>query len=524
MNTILKTRSEKDYLTVLIKNLVIRLDVVVSFSSIESAVKNHPLYPNLFNLNDVLNEWGIFSKSVKTSFEDLMCLQTPLLARMNAPASPYLLITSVDKYSITCIDPLEGERKFNSYLFKQDWNGQVDYFELSSNCGEKKYKESTRNEKKSRIEHSILVLAPVFLASLLFLLGLKQELRFIEWMLFIVGLLAGFLQSVQSSNSSFGSLPFVYAGHWVFALSGLLVTQINVTFTLLSVLITIQLIATLKSFLYMHCKWGFSIVFLKLILPFILLLLSFRLALRFELPDVFGWILCLQSYFISIVLWQLYKTNTRKTKGLTDRLNRLQIYKHPQISRQLFVASPIVNIPRRSFPIFCGEENANLQLTLFVSLSDGVSGTRFLQLRKLMNELSGLRFIVQLVPDNILSSQATGCMLAYRSDHTPDQTMQLIENWYRYESKDVHSFASDNQVFSSDRSLIEKIIEEQQSMMQSISGLSIPSLFINGRRVPEYFEWEDILYLIRYDPLRDCASVRTEKEKFWKDSRPIYAE
>lgn len=366
-------RAPKEHIATLLKNIVVQLGVSVPFDSIEQTVTNHPLCPHIEDLNDVLNRWGVSTKSFTCAFQNLRSLKTPFLARTKHTSSPFLLVCDVNDGFLTCIDTQKGLCKLNPYLFLENWSGVISVFETTVDCGEK----------------------------------------------------------VPNQKSVF---------------------------------------------------------------------------------------------FQSLTDWFLNRSKTKKINTLEAQLEKLRRYKHPQVTKQLFAASPTVHLPRSAYAIFCGEAHANIQLSLVVSPTNDLSAKRFDALKKLVETNLGLRLSVYFMPENMVSSEVINSILAFRWSHSPQQSMELLQHWFRNESKNLSSFISDNLIEYSDKQRLKPIFEDQAYLMQNIKGLPVNTLVLNGKVIPELFEWEDTLYLIRNSMLRTQNQSNTTKDKFWKNARPAFVE
>lgn len=150
-------------------NIVIKLlkllKVKVNNSSVKEALLNHPDFPSLLSISDVLQKWNIPNGAGKTTIDNLENIPTPFIARTESSVNPFILIKNIEKDVLT-VEFLssEKEEKLEKRIFEKIWEGIFLISEPNENSGEFDFKKiRKRNFLKSLFNIFIVVILIFFI-------------------------------------------------------------------------------------------------------------------------------------------------------------------------------------------------------------------------------------------------------------------------------------------------------------------------------------------------------------------------
>jgi hypothetical protein len=558
---IIKQRNANDNLSAIIKNLTTFLDIDVSFSAIDLAINNHPSFPEIADPNDILKEWGIHAELIKTNIDGLGESIFPVIAQMRTYNYYYVLVLSIDSKSITYIDTKKGLVKENLYIFEQNWTGIIGLITSNPDSGEEDYKKSRKNEKVKNIKFKSLQYLLLTIIILIIFAGLQFHVSLLQWLPFFLlqatgAYLSTFLLLAEYDNFNLLDRPLFlpnqileklrveknnfdhrilgtfyskeclslyFVGGLFYLFLSTFTNQLISSLFILSILNVIFIPFVIYNYyISKNKKYPTLYAILNFILfiefPFVGFNISNTIHLDYLLGATFFMCFCIPP-----AIWILLKPKLKMMNELVQDNENLKIFKNPLVRRQLFDSSPLIQTNRAKYEIYCGDFNANLQITIFISPIDLRSGYFFLLLRGIVKEYTNVKLITKfIISNNYLSNNVTRHVISYFTTHTPEDTSFLIEHWFLDPTKDLNTFKENFNTQEMNQDVVNQIMKEHERDTQKVNNFQLPAMLINNRLVPEYFDSNDIEFLIKNDPLREQSFALTEKEKFWKDKRPSY--
>ena len=543
-NKIIKQRKPQDHLECILKNIVIQLDLPVSFASIENSVKRNPLYPNCKSLSDYLNQWGVTTKPEKVRFQELKSIPTPFLVRTGINRERCNLVTKVNEQYITYIDTHDGLVTCNHYMFEQDWNGFVETFECIPNNREKEFKQSKTLDIKKKVTRFYLISIAFLTFFVCLLRGIRFEIAPNHWVgiyLFdFFGGISAFVVlrnnivktsnndslDISDSDASKQGQRSIKLFAWYFGggyISMLLACWTNLLLSVLIIFSYTNWIIVLYS-IWQLFKYKKELTSQKTIViyltPFVLAAFLFSYTLNSSVPMLGGFILWFISLNVVFLVYIIVEKILFYQLSLTNQIQLLQKIKRPQQVKLLLLNAPSLHVPRTIYNIGFGSENASIQLTLFISPTDAKSGEWMFFFEKLVADVKNIRLNIKILPDNTLSEHFLCFMMTYLSSHSAKESIDILKTWYLDEDKNISALFNRNTV-QPNTSTLDSIFAEYRFFLKSTKGITPNTLLINGKVVPEFLNLEDIRYQIEYDPVRINQTIITEKEKFWKNKIPV---
>jgi uncharacterized membrane protein len=154
-------RPEENVLTVSY-NLLKILKVKVTRASIKKVLEQHPHYPSLLSVTDLLNHYRVENITVKLNLDRIKLLRQPFLALLkwkDAYTEYYCLIKSVFETGVLLLNSNTGRsEKYTWDEFEKLFQGIVLIAERDDLSGEKNYEIERRKELKNVLTTNLLLL------------------------------------------------------------------------------------------------------------------------------------------------------------------------------------------------------------------------------------------------------------------------------------------------------------------------------------------------------------------------------
>lgn len=136
--------------------LLLALNVKVTNTTLQNDLYNHPDYPSLLSISDVLSGYGVANISVKTSIDKLTEVPLPCIIPLNGESDHntyFALVESVDDNAVRYFHPEKHEwEEISKENFKKKWpSGIVLLADAADAVGEKDYKSKRREERRLNI-------------------------------------------------------------------------------------------------------------------------------------------------------------------------------------------------------------------------------------------------------------------------------------------------------------------------------------------------------------------------------------
>jgi len=140
-----------------------KLSIKVTKGSIRKDILEHPNYPSLTSIMDVLSNYGVANGSVKMPAESFKELPLPFIALIRGQKLQHNLFAPVFRISETYIEFYNPEwgkvQKWDVEKFNKSYQDTVMVLEAGEYAGEKDYEKKLTVEKQSRVVDYVLVFA-----------------------------------------------------------------------------------------------------------------------------------------------------------------------------------------------------------------------------------------------------------------------------------------------------------------------------------------------------------------------------
>lgn len=150
--------------------LLKKLKVPVTNTTVIEQLENHPDYPSLLSISDSLKKWNVENMAIEVLPEKLEELPAPFIAHTKKGGGNFLLVTSVNG-KIEYLDDKGREKQKSKEAFLKEWSHVALLAEGSPASGEKNY---SKHRKKEILQSSRI---PLIIACSLLLVFLFSYLQ-----------------------------------------------------------------------------------------------------------------------------------------------------------------------------------------------------------------------------------------------------------------------------------------------------------------------------------------------------------
>ena len=519
-------------------NILQLLGVPVTYSTLKEKLLLHPNFPSVAAIEDTFVELRVGALSFQIEPEDLPEVEFPMLAMVSGDL---VMVTALNNQSIEYLNPRSGWITEGLDLFQNKWNGIVLMIGADQESGEKEYKQKKKAERLEKYKQPIIFSIFSILLIIALLLGVNQFEQFMTWfptfLLKIGGLSVcavlliyqidrdnPFVQKVcekkgqktdcnsvleSSAAKLFGLInlseigAFYFIGSFLMLLFGFFNPMIEPTLSLLAIFNIIALPYTFFSIYYQGIilkKWCPLCLITQVILwlEFVALFqyLSFDLnSISTNLIAQFSY-----AYLFPLVVWLLVKPHLglkKQVHSLNQKLARFK--KDTKLFDAVLQQEAPVILGKMPSELTLGNSEAPVTLTIVSNpfcTPCGKAHHELKELQSLFPEQVKLvyRFAGLDSPNRI---EIVSHLLQVNLQYGSEKFQQALENWYKEgkqnKAKWKNNFTIDSEMHKNE---VDQILQAHQNWVNSLSIESTPSIFINDRLMPKFYEIEDlILYL-----------------------------
>ena len=159
LNNLFEPKTNGPEVAVLLTSL---LKVKVTATTLEKEIEEHPNYPSLLSLSDVLSNYGIENIAIKIDVDKLDKLPTPFITQIlgiKSSTKYFTVVKEINQFGVQFFDPESHRWKMISKeAFSKRFLDVVLLAELGEKSGEKNYIQKIKAEKMSRLGQSLSIL------------------------------------------------------------------------------------------------------------------------------------------------------------------------------------------------------------------------------------------------------------------------------------------------------------------------------------------------------------------------------
>lgn len=521
------------------------LSVRVTDTTVENALSNHPDYPSLLSISDVLSDYGVKNISFKGSIEKLEEMPLPFITQIKGEKIQtlfYTIIRSATNGIISYYNP-ESHRweKISNESFKKKWTGITLLADEEEKRNEENYSKKYQNEKRLKIAKYFTFLSLPLIAIIVSISSLVNSgTSAIYSVVFTLLSLAGsiiaslllwyevdqynpVLQQICSSGKkvncgailhskaskiggiSWSAIGFTFFTGELFTLLFSGVANLQALF----VLVWLNVLAIPYVFFSVYYQWQVARQWCVLCLCVQgILVLQLLTALKagwhnaIPISSVFSGglvITLILSYLIPFFIISLLLPAYRSAKESKRNKLELQRLKHsPQIFNALLEKQKVVIEDPAGLGITIGNLNASIKIIKVCNPYCGPCAKAHIPIDELVHNNPDIQ--VQIIFTATNDAEDTRAapvkhLLAIAERNSESLIKQALDNWYLAKQKDYEQFAS-KYPMNGELQKQGKKLDAMSNWCNKNEIMFTPTFFVNGNQLPEMYSVNDLKYFL----------------------------
>ncbi|NWJ49397.1 MAG: thioredoxin domain-containing protein [Bacteroidetes bacterium] len=521
-----------------------QLGVNISNSSIEKSLEEHPDYPSLLSLSDVLKSYGVDNVSIKTADDNLRNIPSPFIAQIKSVSTKqdlFSVIYKFDTFSMRWFNPETHKREsISPENFSRIFTGIVLFAEPSEDAGEKNY---LSNQRKEKINYFIKLAAILAIPAVTLIFCLITFLNFgmasfniaIYTLLTLFGCITGSLLlfyeidqynpvlqqichagkktncgAILNSKASkilgisWSSIGFSYFFGILFAL---LTTGLHNSSTIFLVS-WINVLALPYIIFSVYYQWQVAKEWCVLCLTVLIILIlqfvtayfgGFHRLMSVTDVTIMELISIVFCFLIPFLATNLLVPAFEKVKESRNTKISLQRIKHnPQIFEALLIKQKRIKESTEGLGITLGSPQATIKLIKVCNpYCDPCAKAHFV-LEELLHNNSGVQLQIIFTAtgnETDVKTPPVKHILAVAEEGDNRTFKKALDDWYSAENKDYNKYAKKYPTNGELQNQTEKV----KAMYAWCNKLEInytPTFFINGYQLPEIYDIADLKYFL----------------------------
>lgn len=511
-----------------------------------ASVKNLPDYPSIKSISNFLKDINCNNLVVKLSLEQLPKIPLPAIAHLTKNNGHFVVLTEVTANSISYIDSEIGLVKEDFDEFQKKWTGVALLIKATERSGQANYKQERKIEKVGRfLTYTCLGLCFALISIAIPFFSLKDGTVYFYK---VVGTLIGVLllqkQFGISSNSidSLCKLGNSDCDSVIRSKASKIFSVINLSELsllyfvggLLSMTIGTISISSVEGLIF-----GLSILTLPVTCITIYnqafklkkwcslcLIITVILWLEFATHIVLGSnlfitsasaIVCFIGFSIPYVFWFAVRERFIDSLEIDKLQKKLNVFlRNESIFQNLLQQQPEIGTERSlSSDIQLNEAIKPIELTVVTNPECGPCAVAQMILEEIARENKDLislkhRFLVDHNKKGTISLKVVKHIISL-STFSREDAHAAISSWFRRnELDDFAKWLETNAATQPvDENKVDQLVKENNYWCLRYQIVSTPTIFINGRKLPEQFSFYDLKYHIRkmVEQIMDSAPI-----------------
>jgi uncharacterized membrane protein len=511
-----------------------KLNIQVTRQSVREELEKHPDTGSLFALSDVLDKWKIPNAAYRLKFEQLDDIPTPFIVLFSG--NEFAVVTSFNESHVTISNSKWNDKKFTKSEFEKLYSGVVLVAEGDLSSGESDYKNKRRKEIIDTIRLPI-VLAGFFIifcyvlfqtpvgyfdtvnlttASLtvLKIVGLSTSI-----LLLIQGIDADnpFLQKLCGGDSSkdcnsilsskaakiTNELSWSEIGFFYYAGTFLTLMFSGQNPALLQILAILNLFALPYTFYSIYYQsriakqWCLLCCTIQGLLWLEGLFLFHSLLQPWQTISLKQWGILLINMAIPVLLWVLIKPYLLQLSQITSLKQQLFKFKfNNELFSKLLNEEPKYELPADKDSLIIGNPDAEHVITMVSNPYCQPCAKAHKALDSWMGDRDNVKLQVIFSTQNNENDRKTEVAAHLMSLQTTQNATLLknaLNDWYKQKQKSYDSWAK---IYPKPIGAGYNALDKQMEWCEMTNIVGTPTLFVNGRKLPKYYQPEDIKYFV----------------------------
>jgi uncharacterized membrane protein len=522
------------------------MQLPVTLSALKKDLSEHPFYPSLLSVNDVLNKYRVSTLPLNANAQMFPELPFPFIVQIKEAAEKnatplFAIVEKVENEYIQYYNPLKRKWEFiTKEAFYNKWTGIVLLTEGNADSGERNYKHNRFKEiKENLVISTALLFFPITIAVIGILIFLDSGIKALYPNLF---LLVAFLGSIVSglliwydydqynpiakqicgvtSNRnchavlkskaskvfgiSWSSIGFVYffGQLLLLLLSGVVNSKVLLSLSWLNLFSLPYILFSLYYQFKIAKQWCFLCILIQ-----VFLFSQFTLALAG------GWVLlpmraiidhnfitaALISFFIPFIVLNILSSAYHSTKDANRYKRDLQKIKYDTgVFNALLSRQKSITKSTDGLGLILGKADATHKIVKVCNPYCQPCADAHIIIEELLNSSNDVQVqIIFMVPDNETDIKIPPVkhLLALAEKKDSQLLKTALDDWYLNKKKDYNLFAAKYPLNGE----LDRQTSKLRSMHEWCKTLEItftPTIFLNGYQLPANYNVTDLKYLL----------------------------
>jgi uncharacterized membrane protein/thiol-disulfide isomerase/thioredoxin len=517
---------KENNLSAIVFQLIKQLKIAVTKTSIIEEVIRHPDYPSLFAVSDVLLHWKIPNEAYRIKVEQLKDISGPFIAHLKENDGTFVLVKKVTDTEVFIYNEL-GNKKILIEDFNNVWSGTILAVQTDPLSGELNYKSKRRKEIVSILRNpfAITTLILILLLRVYTSNPILPSLNF-QFLILIktVGVIIATLLLIQSFDAnnplinrlckkggntdcnailSSSSAKLIEEVSWAeigfFYFFG---TALCLYLNQASLPAIFNLFSLPYTFYSIYYQWKIAkkwcllccgiqaILWLEFFAFFASHSYAFMSPPRQEIVKIISILL------IPIALWIFLKPYFLRSSQLWATKEKLSAFKNNRdLFHVLLTSKDRTFFPDKEISLLLGNLESEKVLT-FVSnpyCSPCKKAYKILQEWLLVKDIQIRIIYADATFEHEPKTKVVHHFLALKHQNNNAKVEEALNFWYNLDYQDYEKLASSFPISHFDSS---QIRFKQNEWCLNAQVEYTPAIFINGYKLPNLFQLEDIIYFI----------------------------
>lgn len=511
--------------------LLKNIDAKISYDSLKKALYDHPEYPSLLAISDVLNEYHIHNEAYQIKKEEYNVddLLFPFIAHVNNNGGMFMLIHNIKDGQVTFSDEKSKKSIIPEKDFIQKWSGIALYATITPNSSETRYYEKQFLANLKTLGKPLLILT--LLSTLLLGLNFQNSIPG-YYILLLVKLLGVGIGVLLLAHSIDANNPFVKnlcglgsknncnailksdaakVNEWLswsevgfFYFTGsFLALYFNPS--LMPYLLWLNLLSlpyTIWSIGYQYRQKNWCVlccsVQVLLWVEFIVGISSGKenyTAINFNIT---AFIQLFLSFIIPVMAWFLLKPQLTKSAEYNPLKQQLKKFKYDQqLFNHALTNQAKYAVPDNLMPVVLGNPQAETIITMVSNPFCGPCAKAHAFLDNWLATRSDVQLKVIFTTADHDDDQRTKVSRHVSAlSQTKDETLlaNALNDWYAQNQKKYDEWAKRYPITIAEE--MADVTAKQKAWCDMAEIQYTPTILINGYKLPEPYQLEDIKYLV----------------------------
>ncbi len=524
-----------DNITAVLNILVKNLNIPVTRQSISDELQKHPDHSSLLAISDLLNNWHVPNAAYELSYDELVSAEVPTPFIAYFSRKEFAVIHQLDDRGATVSNERWNHHNLTTDDFKRLYSGSVLVAEKEDTSGETDY---AKKQTKQTLEDARIPFVVISSLIILFTFLLLQSgyLASFNWQ---IGLLTLFktaglttavlllVQSIDTNNPLIQKLCggdnnkncnailsskaakitdslswsevglFYFAGTWLVLLFNSGHTPIIQMLAILNVLSLPYTVYSIYHQWRVAKQWCVLCCTVQGLLWLEFFAFLPALTQPIQLPAMREWASIIMGMAIPVIAWVFIKPYLLLSKQITPLKNQLRTFKYnSELFQKLLNEGVKYSLPAEEHSLVVGNREAENIITMVSNpfcqpCAKAHKGLEWL------NERSDVKLQVIFSTandENDPKTQVATHLLSLQQNRDDKSLKKALDDWYDQKQKNYDAWAKEHPLAEKTNSSEALQVNQAWCKMTEIKGT--PTLFINGRKLPQNYQPEDLKYFI----------------------------